>query len=178
MRPNRRPADDASCRFLSLTACISSPGQSRTPTALAWSDCTRTSWGFSRRSIDEPYLRAEMETATGVRGLEPFRSRSHASGSLIIRMCQSALRTVPWPPSQRFLDRRVFRRSFSVLGWRCLRDGVEVVEDDRSHHEPFTSLPRHGWQEPCKYPFPCRPYQHGRYGQSLLFQHVTIGTRA
>lgn len=129
MRPNRRPADDASCRFLSLTACISSPGQSRTPTALAESDCTRNSWGFSGRSIDEPYLRAGMETATGVRGLEPSRTRSHASSSLIIRM-----------PGQRFVPShgrrlnvfspdRCLRRSFSVLGRPCLRDVAEAVEN-------------------------------------------------
>jgi hypothetical protein len=36
-------------------------GQSRPLTALAKFDCTRTSWGFARRSIDEPYLRAELE---------------------------------------------------------------------------------------------------------------------
>lgn len=160
MRPNRRPADDASCRFLSLTTCISSPGQSRTPTALAESDCTRISWGFSRRSIDEPYLRAGMETATGVRGLEPSRTRSHASSSLIIRM--TGLRFVPSHGRRLnvFSPDRCFRRSFSVLGWPCLRDVAEAVKigPKRMTGHIMDRSPlvrRHGWPESCKHPFPC-----------------------
>lgn len=139
MRPNRRPAGNACCRVLSLTACISSLGQSQTPTALAESDCTKAPWGIARRSMDEPYLRAELETATGVTGPErslnsfsslvPLHTRSPAA------VCASYRPLSRRPSSQRFLqdtDRRDEAFPFSV--------GVVLDERMTCHimrHEPF-----------------------------------------
>ena len=95
MRPNRRPAGNACCRVLSLTACMSSLGQSQTPTALAESDCTKAPWGIARRSIDEPYLRAELETATGVTETERSLNSFSPLVSLHEITGRRARRTVP-----------------------------------------------------------------------------------
>lgn len=135
--------------------CGMAPGsalvQSLSRTALAASDCTRASWGFARLSIDEPYLRAGLEKATGV-GIPPgpppsFEVRTRPGSLDTIRpparaSHRSIVKTffcAPQPADR--LDQAVppFRLSSSSTD-RCGR-GLSAGND--------RSQIKHGFAKPC-----------------------------
>jgi len=139
------PQQDASCRLLSLTACISSRSQSRPLTALARPDCTSAVVGLPpaihRRVL---FTRRDGECVQGSAShwchLEPRLSlvrpsRIKAACAWYRVPCHPIpSHPIPWPrpPSPTSSSTaKLARRAFTLLGWRCLRRVAELVEDCR-----------------------------------------------